>query len=565
MATPILDQPVSNSIATPADSTVSTTANSTTKTLHLSVLAQRLWCSPHSLRWLLFFTVLMLFAFLGARELWTQEWRWADISLNMMLRGDYFHPYLGGTPYYDKPLLSYWLMIAFAHLLQGMSEWSMRLPAALAGVLAVFCIYRIGSSVISKPAGLIAGWMLITTFYFVFWARTANTDMLNVAGILLAVMWYFVRRERPGFLSYSVFFLILAVSALFKGLIAVVIPLLVILPDLFIAQSWKKHLRLSVLFALIPAAIVYVLPFWLSSHVGSQHYAESGLYLVYRENILRYLQPFDHQDPIYSYLLYLPAYMFPWILFFIPALFALYKRWSTMSVGSRWTVWSTALIFLFLTVSGSRRNYYVLPLVPFAILMTADWIAAGLRNYTKRIRVTAFATALSFILLFIYNAVLIPIYYSDGGLRPFAQQVQKQVASNGLAWSNTRFVFLDAENKLILYLQPSKAVTILAIPDATATEKARSRTSYSSAELLKLWPQLLTTKTKITDNAKEKLTTNSKATDPSKENTIFITRRLYLAKLRPYFSGYSVVLARPTLGQRLLHCDDSFAPVAFIP
>jgi 4-amino-4-deoxy-L-arabinose transferase-like glycosyltransferase len=501
-----------------------------------------LWDERNGIKWLLFFSALLLLTMLGARELWTQEWRWANISWNMMFSGDYFHPYLAGAPYYDKPLLSYWVMIAFAHVLNGLSTWSLRLPAALSGILAIFCTYRLGTLLVSKRMGLVAGWMLLTSFYFIFWARTANSDMFNVAGIMLATMWYFERREKPGFVSYSIFFLVLAVSALFKGLIAPVTVVLAILPDLLVKQNWKKHLRFSLLPALIPAALIYAAPFIISSHIGGAHYGENGFYEVYRENILRYFQPFDHEDPIYCYFIYLPAYMFPWALFFIPALFALRKRWGQMSDGSRWMVWSTLIIFLFLTLSGSRRNYYVLPLVPFATLLTADWIAASFVNQVKRLRLAAYTIIASYLLLFTYFDILEPIYYSNGGLPPFVRDVQK-AATTIRPWAQWNILFLDTENKLTLYIQPEKPITILEIPNKTPQGKRISRKEYTGAQLVKVWPQIL----------------------QHQPNTILVSRKLYLEKLQPYLKNYKVIAAQPSLGVRLLHQDDSYEPVAFIP
>jgi 4-amino-4-deoxy-L-arabinose transferase-like glycosyltransferase len=38
----------------------------------------------------------------------------------MLQTGDYFDPYLKGMPYYDKPLPSYWLITATAHLMGGL-------------------------------------------------------------------------------------------------------------------------------------------------------------------------------------------------------------------------------------------------------------------------------------------------------------------------------------------------------------------------------------------------------------------------------------------------------------
>ena len=45
-------------------------------------------------------SALLLLLGLGARELWGPETRWANIAMQMLQSGDYFDPYLKGSPYY---------------------------------------------------------------------------------------------------------------------------------------------------------------------------------------------------------------------------------------------------------------------------------------------------------------------------------------------------------------------------------------------------------------------------------------------------------------------------------
>lgn len=504
-------------------------------------MINRLWNSEARISYLIFATAVILLMMLGARELWTQEWRWADISWNMLYSKDFLHPYLAGAAYYDKPLLSYWLMILFSYVVGGLNEWALRLPSALAAILTVWCTYRIGWKLVDRRTGLIAGWMLTTTYFFVFWGRTANADMLNLAGIMLATFWYFAHKEKPNFFNYAVFFIILAITGLFKGLIGIVFPILAILPDLIKGGEWKKHLKLSLILALLPAAFIYFLPFWASNHFGGEHYSVSGLYEVYRENILRYISPFDHKGPIYTYFIYLPVYMLPWAIFFIPTLYSLRKRWSQMAFGSRWMVWSTLILFLFLTLSGSRRNYYVLPLLPFATLMTADWIGSGMLTQAKRFYWAKITLIIAIIAMVINFGIVQPLYYTGGGLRAFAQEVQSE-AKAIKPWNEWDIIFLDGLSKLTLYMDPPHPIKLLLAPvNSDGVELKRSE--YTTAQLIKMWPSI---------------------TKPPK-NTIFITRVVYLPKILAYLPNYKVVLEPLSLGERIMFPNDSDRSVALIP
>lgn len=494
--------------------------------MNLQALADKLWGDRGRLAYLLAASAILLFAALGARDIWTQEHRWADIVSGMFYRHDFLHPYLGENRYYDKPLLSYWLIAAIAQVTGSLTTWALRLPSALSGLLAIWSIYRLGTCLKNKQLGLLAGWMLLTTFYFLFWARTSSADMLNMAGSLFAVSWYMDRRDHAGFFDYVVFFIILALTSLCKGLGGAIVPLIAVLTDVMLRGTLKQYLRLPIILSAVPALAIYVTPFIASSLIGGESYGQSGLYMVYRENVLRYFQPFDHQGPIYTYFIYLPVYMMPWAVFFVPALLALKSRWRNMSLEAKWCVLTLLLLFAFFTASGSRRSYYVLPMVPFAILLTADWLQS------RRQWVVGVVVCVLPLLCGIFNIFPL-VYYSQVGASHFAQTLQHE-ASQIKPWSAWNVVLLDGESKLNFYLKLP--------PSSKHYNISGSRHQQTAASLLQTWPIL-----------------NNKP-----QNTIFITRKLYQTALQPYFAGYRVVEAP----QPIIHFFNPSAlntPIAFVP
>ncbi len=496
--------------------------------------SDRLWGKSSSVGYLLIAALLLLFTSLGSREIWTQEHRWADIVSAMFYYHDFLHPVLNGQEYYDKPLLSYWLMAGLSRLFGDLNLWALRLPSALAGLVAIGCIYRLGTRLKDRSLGLLAGWMLLTTFYFLFWARTSNADMLNVAGTLGAVTWYVEKKQTPGFLNDAMFFFILALTALCKGLVGPAVVFLAILPDLLRHHHWKTHAHPRLLAAMIPAAIIYLLPFVASSYFSANGYHQNGLYLVYKENILRYFQPFDHKGPLYAYFLFLPLYMIPWSFFFIPALFDLKSRWNALSSHSKWLAWIVFILFLFFTFSGSRRNYYILPVVPFAILMTADWILAN-NGLVKR-SIWAGRLAVYSFLVFFLGVGLQSLYYSGGGIPGFAKQLI-QTASTTQPWSHWNVVMLDPESKIRFYLKLSPEIKNLSV-------KGEYRQQLkTTADLLQTWPVLKT----------------------ADRNTIFITRKKYDALLQNILKPSIKIEAKRTRGERFFGVTDNELPIAYIP
>lgn len=401
---------------------------------------------------LLAVSALLLLLGLGSRELWGPETRWANIALQMLQSGDYLDPYLKGSPYYDKPLPSYWLITASAGLMGGLGHWSLRLSSVLAAWLSVWLVYLIGEQLFRKGTGLIAGWMLATTFYFVFWARVATADILTVFGLLAAVWWYWRGPDDTRLSRYCVFFLLLSLTSLLKGLIGFILPVLVLLPHLLSEQRWKRHLNGRLLLALVIAGAVYMLPFVLSRLYGAPTYGESGLGLVLRENVVRFFNPFDHMGPIYTYLIYLPAYTLPWAPFWMIGLWVALRQWRHIEPNTRWLVWGLGLLFVFFTASGSRRSYYVLPLVPFAQLLAAWWVTRRLAQGKTNPRRWNIGFGMSATLLLLVLGVFYPWSNGGGGIVQFGQDVKAQ-ASKQAPWDQWRMVMIDVDNKLPMYVQ----------------------------------------------------------------------------------------------------------------
>lgn len=502
--------------------------------MKISTIANVMWGSRARLSYLLIASILLLTTMLGAREIWTQEHRWADIVAGMFYRHDFFHPYLGESTYYDKPLLSYWIIAFIAEVTGSLTTWALRLPSALAGLLAIWSIYSLGTQLKNKQLGFLAGWLLLTTFYFVFWARISSADMLNLGGSLFAVAWYYKRKNQTDFFSYFIFFLILACTSLCKGLTGLVVPIIAVFVDMVLQKSWRQHMRLPLFFAILIAFVIYLLPFLASSYINGDSYGQNGLYLVYRENILRYFQPFDHQDPIYTYFIYLPIYLLPWAIFLPLALLALKKRWRAMSLDSKWIVCTVALLFLFFTVSGSRRSYYVLPMVPFAILFIADWLLPHLIVATKQVKWFAAAILTFFVLLLMAVDILPAWYYSQNGINQFALLLKKE-AGKTKPWTAWDIVLLDGESKLNFYLQLPPSVKRFYI-------KGTDRNTQSTASLLQAWPIL-----------KDK-----------PKDTIFISRKLYQPLLQEFFTGYRV-FELPRNSIPFVQTNPVHDPIAFIP
>jgi 4-amino-4-deoxy-L-arabinose transferase-like glycosyltransferase len=317
--------------------------------------------------------VFLSLAYLGASELTGPEDRWAEVVREMRLTGDYFHPRINGDPYFDKPLLSYWLIAAAAAVTGRLDEWTVRLPSAIAGLIGLAATISLGRRLWSESLARAAGWILLSTYGFLSWARTGEADMEHMTAIILAVAWYWARRDRPSFVTYLVFYLICFIGAQTKGMAAIIVPSVIILPDLIRQGRWRSYISVSHAMALSLGALAYAAPL-IGADLTRTGYAASGLWLAFRENVIRYFRPFDHKEPIYVYFYYLPVLFLPWIPLLVGGIWAAAGSFKRLDWPTKWLLISVVLVFLLFTLSGSRRSYYILPILPFCALLSAAYL-----------------------------------------------------------------------------------------------------------------------------------------------------------------------------------------------
>lgn len=351
----------------------------------------------------LLLTALLLFLRLGDRALWGSESRWGEVTREMQLTGNYFWPTINGEVYYDKPLLSYWLIAAVAYLTGNLNEFAARLPSAIAGLLGVALLIVLTRQLYGDRTAILAGFILATFFSYVFWSRVASADLENVTGILAAVTLYFCNRERPTGWWIVGLWLVMSVTSLTKGLLGFVLPLLIIGSYSLLADGWHNLARkllqgplrarldwfvrqnrwvfnYKTLLAIVVALCVYALPFAISAGVMGSNIGPST---VVRENVTRFFEPFDHKAPFYLYIYSIFELMGPWCLFLPAALIASHANPEGRS--DRFVLayfWAT---FVFFTLSGSRRDYYLLPILPAAAIMIARLFCAPWKTWGSRI------------------------------------------------------------------------------------------------------------------------------------------------------------------------------------
>ena len=319
--------------------------------------------------------IVLFFPGLGARDFWAPaEPIHAEVVRVMYERGEWVVPTVNGHLYGDKPVLYFWLALLFSNITGGVSEWAVRLPAALGGLGLALTTFLLGRALFGPETGLIAAIILATTSRVLWDSGFARLDTVLAFFLLLGFYFWleaFLGR-RPG-RYYLYAYLSFGLATLTKGLIGFVLPGLSLFSLIVVTGRWReiKEMRLGsgfVLFGLVLAPWLFLLHLrgqsgWLVEFIGVHHV----------QNYL--LKPLGHVRPFYYYFLMLPLDFLPWTIFLPGAVLYFYpwrERLRDPAVQPL-ACWFAA-VFLFFTISKSKIAYYLLPLLPAPSILAAIYI-----------------------------------------------------------------------------------------------------------------------------------------------------------------------------------------------
>lgn len=320
------------------------------------------------------FAVLLFFPGLGARDFWAPvEPRYAEIARIMFSKGEWIVPTVNGDLYTDKPILFFWIVLVAAKIFGAVNEWTVRFPAALGGVGFVLATYVLGRDFFSERVGAMAAIVLATSFRVIWESRWAHSDMLFCFFFLLSI--YFGARtllRRGGRNDILLAYVFMALATLAKGLIGIVLPALLFVSLMLLRRDWSMlraaKLPLGIALFLIVAAPWF---YFVNRATGGKWLSD----FIYIHHIRRYTAGVGHRQAFYYYFATLPVDFLPWTVFSIPALMARhdYRRRLADPRIQFCLLWFF-IVFGFFTISDTKRDLYLLPLLPTPALLVANYL-----------------------------------------------------------------------------------------------------------------------------------------------------------------------------------------------
>ena len=174
------------------------------------------------------------------------EGEYAEVAREMVETGNWISPQLNYSLFLSKPPLTSW-MIGVVDLALGISEFSARLPSAVAACAIVGLIAWLGGLLFDAGTGLLAGFILVTMGGFFAQSHEAQPDLIFAAGIVGSLIaWTCLLRAAPTETRGPLIGLqvSLAVSLLAEGMLALVIPGVVFAAQVITERRADVALRL---------------------------------------------------------------------------------------------------------------------------------------------------------------------------------------------------------------------------------------------------------------------------------------------------------------------------------
>ena len=315
---------------------------------------------------------------LGVRALVIpDETRYAEIPREMLASGDWVVPHLNGLRYFEKPVLGYWLNAA-AMWLFGENAFAVRLPSAVAvGLTALLLFLLVRKFSDDYLTALLATAVFLLSFEVLAIGVFCVLDSVLSLFVTAAISsFFFALREENA--SKKMILLVLAgmscgLAFLAKGFLALVIPMIVIIPFVLRQGQFKTFLRTS--WAPIITAVLVVLPWSVMIHLREPDFWH---YFFWTEHVSRFFSPEDgqHNEPFWFFVPIILGGALPWTIF-LPATVSGLNRIPRKDPLFRFAMCWLLFPFLFFSACRGKLGTYILPCFPpLAIL-----VSLGLRQY----------------------------------------------------------------------------------------------------------------------------------------------------------------------------------------
>ncbi|MCP9611058.1 ArnT family glycosyltransferase [Coprobacter tertius] len=382
-------------------------------------------------------SVLTLLPFLGLTDFHTKgEPREAIVSVSMIQTDNWVLPENNGGDIAYKPPMFHWIAAALSMPYGTVTEFSSRLPSALATIILALCCFMFFAKRTTNNLAFLTTLLFLSAFEVHRAAMAARVDMVLTLFIVTALFQLFKWTEKGlrGFPLIAT--LLMGAATLTKGPVGIILPCLV--SGIYLLIKREKFLRICLKF--IPVVIVSCILPGIWYYLAWKQGGDNFINLVIEENFGRFMGKMSyesHEQSIFYYIYTTLAGFIPWSILVVISLFSFRPKkikgkptewWNyfknyikTMDSVRLFSLLSFAVIFVFYCIPKSKRSVYLLPVYPFLAYFLAEYMLWLIQNRSKVWKIFgAFLSILTSLVILIFitlktgwiNPDILPAKYS---------------------------------------------------------------------------------------------------------------------------------------------------------
>ena len=306
---------------------------------------------------------------LGLHGLWIpDETRYAQISQEMLLSGNWVTPHFMGVRYFEKPAAGYWL-IALGQAVFGQNLFGVRIASALTTALSVWLAYLIARRMWHDPRKSFASALLYLSFGLVAGqAGYSNLDPQFTFWVNLSFVALWFALDSPStrgrLISWTVLGVACAMGFMTKGFLALALPVLIAVPYMLWQRRLGELLRYGPL--AVAVALLLCLPWVWAIHVQEPDYWR---FFFWNEHVRRFTSATaQHARPWWFFLPIMVVACLPWAGM-LPATLAKMWQQRRQPAIAFLALWMLLPLFFFSLSNGKLPTYIMPCLLPLALLM----------------------------------------------------------------------------------------------------------------------------------------------------------------------------------------------------
>lgn len=381
------------------------------------------WWGPASL--VLVVAMITMLPWIGSYPV-LPEWEphYGQVVREMHHEGNWFDPTYRGRPFFDKPILPFLMeLVSFTALgvdeeglsesraealrqagergeppdqsaMFGHAELAVRLPMALSGIAGVLAFFFLVARIYNRRTAVLAALMLATTPFYYLVARQFMFDAPFVVIITVALLCLVLGAiPRPdgepetGRRKYLLaMWVLIGLGVLTKGALAIAVPGAIGVVYILITFDYRVIKRLEPWWG-IPVMLAVASPWFI--YMTSVHGETFLRAFFYEHHIERMAGELDKPSGTFEfYVREIGVGLMPWVALLPLGLAHAFGNWKLRLDQKMWREAFLRLAFLapfvFYTLSSTKFPHYVLPAVPFLVLLMARALDAELADPERR-------------------------------------------------------------------------------------------------------------------------------------------------------------------------------------